>query len=64
MSATVIFTDAEGMVVLHCPLCAKSRREPASKFPSNVPFKVDCPCGGSYEIEIEVRKFFRKGIAF
>jgi len=65
MSATVIFADAEGMVVLHCPICEKSRREPVSKIPSNVPFRVDCvACGASYEIQIEVRKFFRKGIAF
>jgi hypothetical protein len=64
MSATVIFADAEGKVVLHCPACEKSRREPAANFPTNVPFRVDCPCGASYEIEIEVRKHFRKSIEF
>jgi len=65
MSATVIFTDRDGMVVLHCPFCEKSRRESAAKYPSNVPFKMDCvACGASYEIQIEVRKFFRKDIAF
>jgi hypothetical protein len=64
MAATVIFADAEGKVVLHCPVCEKSRREPAAHFPSNVPFRVDCPCGASYEIEIEVRKYFRKPIEF
>ena len=53
------------MVVLHCPFCEKSRRESAAKLPTNVPFKVDCAaCGGSYEIEIEVRKAFRKELSF
>src|SRR4030042_4814111 len=65
MAATVIFADRAGMVFLHCPFCEKSRRESAAKLPTNVPFKVDCAaCGGSYEIEIEVRKAFRKELAF
>ena len=65
MSATVIYADKDGLVILHCPVCEKSRREPVAKFPSNVPFKVDCPaCGASYEIEIEVRKSFRKEVEF
>jgi hypothetical protein len=64
MSANVIYADANGMVFLRCPFCEKGRREPVANLPSNVPFKVDCPCGGSYESMIEVRKVFRKGISF
>lgn len=65
MAATVIYADRDGMVVLHCPVCEKSRREPVAKFPSNVPLKINChACGAGYEIEIEVRKHFRKTIEF
>jgi hypothetical protein len=64
MSVKIIYTDANGMVFLHCPFCERSRREPVADFPSNVTFKVDCPCGGSYESMIEVRKIFRKSLSF
>jgi hypothetical protein len=64
MSVKIMHTDANGMVLLHCPFCEKSRREPVAQFPINVPFKVDCFCGSSYECMIEIRKGFRKNISF
>jgi hypothetical protein len=64
MSVKIINADSNGMVFLHCPFCDKSRRESVANLPSNVPFKVDCPCGGTYESMIEVRKVFRKSMAF
>jgi hypothetical protein len=64
MSAKIMHTDENGMVLLHCPFCEKSRREPVAQLPNNVPFTVDCLCGNSYESMVEVRKVFRKSITF
>jgi hypothetical protein len=64
MSIKIVHKDANGMVLLHCPSCEKSRRETVDQFPINVPFKLDCLCGSSYECMIEVRKVFRKNVSF
>jgi hypothetical protein len=52
------------MVSMHCPFCGNDQLELAAKLPSKVPFKIDCPCGSSYENMVEVRKVFRKSTDF
>jgi hypothetical protein len=64
MSVKIVHANANGMVFLPCPFCEKVRRESADKFPGNVPFKVDCPCGSTYECMVESRKVFRKILEF
>ena len=57
----VIFADARGMMHLNCPSCGYVNMKPADQF-LNVPRpqRIPCICGNTYEVEIELRKCFRK----
>ena len=68
MSVKNISVDEKGMVYLNCPFCGDSSRRRAESFPnSNQPngVSVIClSCGKTYEIQIDVRKAFRKKTFF
>lgn len=61
MSVKTISPDAEGMVYLLCPSCRKTSKMPVGQFPHiHKPLSISCSCGNSYDVQIEVRKAYRK----
>ena len=68
MLVKAISVDAKGMVSLSCPFCGESSAKRAEAFPnSNQPngINITCSsCGKSYEIQIDLRKAFRKKTFF
>lgn len=64
MESTVmkVYVDAEGAVLHSCPNCNKMRQEQAKLYQGvRPPVKIQCNCGNVYDIEVEFRKFYRKG---
>ena len=61
MPAKIVFPDTKGLVHLHCPSCGDHSAKPVDQF-FNIPqpMQIPCPCGNSYEVQIEFRKSFRK----
>jgi predicted RNA-binding Zn-ribbon protein involved in translation (DUF1610 family) len=68
MSVKAISVDAKGMVSLSCPFCGESSVRRAESFlNSNQPngINITCSsCGKAYEIQIDLRKAFRKKTFF
>jgi hypothetical protein len=64
MSVKAISVDTNGMVFLSCPFCGDRNLKQAGAFPnSNQPngLGVTCSsCKKNYEIQIDIRKHFRK----
>jgi predicted RNA-binding Zn-ribbon protein involved in translation (DUF1610 family) len=56
-----VYADIKGMVVFSCPNCGDLQKERAEKY-KNVksPVKIQCKCGKAYDVEIEIRNFYRK----
>ena len=56
-----IYVDANGIAVLICQKCGAVKRENAQAYQDiKGPVKVECPCGNTYEVSIELRKYYRK----
>ena len=68
MSVKAMSVDAHGMVSLNCPFCGDSSVKRAESFlNSNQPngINITCSsCGKAYEIQIDLRKAFRKKTFF
>jgi PilZ domain. len=68
MTVKAISVDGQGMISLNCPFCGNSSVKRAESFPnSNQPngISITCSsCGKTYEIQIDVRKAFRKKTFF
>jgi len=61
VSVKTIFSDAEGRVYLLCPFCGKSDKRSVGQFPNiHKPLSISCSCGNSYDVQIEIRKAYRK----
>jgi hypothetical protein len=63
MSVKKIFINAKGMIFLLCPFCGENSEQPAKQFPIHQTISISCSCGKTYEFQIEVRKYFRRGTA-
>ena len=58
-----VFVDSENKANFVCPSCTKSRTVDVTKFldvKANAKLKAKCPCGHSYSVFLERRKFYRK----
>jgi predicted RNA-binding Zn-ribbon protein involved in translation (DUF1610 family) len=68
MSVKAMSVDGQGMVSLNCPFCGDSSVKRAESFlNSNQPngINITCSsCGKAYEIQIDLRKAFRKKTFF
>jgi endogenous inhibitor of DNA gyrase (YacG/DUF329 family) len=68
MSVKAISLDAKGMVQVNCPFCGDSVVKRAESFPnSNQPNGISVTCSScekTYEIQIDIRKVFRKKTFF
>ena len=68
MALKALSVDRHGMISLHCPFCGDNSVKPAESFPnSNQPngISITCAsCGKAYEIQIDLRKHFRKKTLF
>jgi predicted RNA-binding Zn-ribbon protein involved in translation (DUF1610 family) len=68
MMIKALSVDAKGMVSLHCPFCGDSSIKRAESFPhGNQPngISITCSsCGKAYEIQLDLRKAFRKTTFF
>ena len=65
--AQKVFVTGTNMVVFECPECAKSKTADVSKYKDLmqvVRLKVKCPCGHSYKVILERRKYYRKDVNF
>ena len=58
-----VFVNKENKATFTCPNCTKARIVDVSKFlgvKANAKLKAKCPCGHSYSVMLERRKFYRK----
>jgi hypothetical protein len=58
-----VFVDKENKATFTCPSCTKSRTVEVGKFlrvKASAKLKAKCPCGNSYTVVLERRKFYRK----
>ena len=65
--AQKVFVTGTNMVVFECPECSKSKVADVSKYKDLrqvVRLKVKCPCGHSYKVILERRKYYRKDVNF
>ena len=61
-TVTKVYVDANGFVMLVCSNCNLIQQKEAKSYGgSKGPVQVQCTCGNVYDVEIEFRKFFRKG---
>ncbi|GAB6272419.1 hypothetical protein KN63_01060 [Smithella sp. F21] len=57
-----VYVDANGFVQFACPNCNKMQQEQAKAYQDTKgPVSIQCDCGNVYPVEIEFRKFHRKG---
>ncbi|HOG11893.1 MAG TPA: hypothetical protein PLR47_02785, partial [Smithellaceae bacterium] len=60
---TKVYVDNEGFVVFVCSKCNLIQKQEAKTYGgAKGPIQVQCTCGNVYDVEIEFRKFYRKGI--
>ena len=60
-----VFVNSENKANLVCPVCTKTRTVDVTKFldiKANAKLKAKCPCGHSYSVILERRKFYRKEV--
>ncbi|MDY6790710.1 MAG: PilZ domain-containing protein [Thermodesulfobacteriota bacterium] len=65
--AEKVFVAENHMAVFECPQCKIAKRVDVSKYKDIhqvVRIKVKCPCGHSYKVVLERRKYFRKDVNF
>ncbi len=58
-----VYVNSENKAIFTCPSCAKARTVEVSKFlgaKANAKLKAKCPCGHSYPVLLERRKYYRK----
>ncbi len=58
-----VFVNSENKATFTCPACTKARTVDVTKFlesKASARVKAKCPCGHSYSVELERRKFYRK----
>ncbi len=62
-----IYVNNENKAVFICPACTKARTLDVSKFlavKSNARIRAKCPCGHTYSVILERRKYYRKATNF
>ncbi|HRS83724.1 MAG TPA: PilZ domain-containing protein, partial [Smithellaceae bacterium] len=60
---TKVYVDNEGFVVFVCSNCNLIQKQEAKTYGGvKGPIQIQCTCGNVYDVEIEFRKFYRKGI--
>ena len=68
MTVNAIYIDRQGMISLNCPFCGNNSVKRAESFPnSNQPNGISITCSScekAYEIQIDIRKHFRKKTFF
>jgi hypothetical protein len=61
MTVKTIFTDADDQAMIVCEDCGKTKRVHAANFRGfSKPLKVQCGCGATFFVRLELRKFYRK----
>ena len=60
MGIKKVFADNKGMIYVLCPSCRQSSMKEAKLFPLHQPVSITCSCGNTQELQIEIRKDFRK----
>jgi hypothetical protein len=60
IAVKTVVTDNKGMIYVLCPFCRESSMKDAKLFPIHQPVSIACSCGNTHELQIEVRKDFRK----
>jgi hypothetical protein len=62
-----IYLSDQDTAFFQCPKCHVSKEANVSKYKTmatSVTLKVKCPCGNSYSVTLERRKFYRKATRF
>ena len=62
-----IFIAEQDTALFQCPKCKVSKEANVSKFKkmeTSVTLKVKCPCGNTYPVTLERRKYYRKETKF
>ena len=62
-----IFIAEQDIVSVQCPKCKMSKEANVSKFKkmeTSVTLKVKCPCGNTFPVTLERRKYYRKETKF
>gem|GEM_PF-549855 len=56
-----VYVDASGIAVFVCQKCGAVKRERAQVYQdAKGPVTIECPCGNTYAVSVEFRKFYRK----
>ncbi len=62
-----VFVTSDFSAVFFCPECTKSQRKNVSKFmghKTKVKLKYKCACGHQFTVELDRRRYVRKGVKF
>ena len=62
-----VFVTGSNMAVFECPECNKAKSVDVSMYKDIrqvVRIKVKCPCGHTYKVVLERRKYYRKDVNF
>ncbi len=61
MTVKPLFPNADGHVMIVCAHCGTTRSVPATQFRAFLkPRQVQCRCGVTFFVRLEIRKFYRK----
>ncbi len=61
MKTHVLYVNFTDSVILACEACHRSKTLPAAAVKDlPQPFKVKCPCGAAFAVNIIMRQFYRK----
>jgi hypothetical protein len=61
MTVKTIFTNADGQAMIVCEHCGITKSVRAAAFREFLkPLKVQCRCGATFFVRLELRKFYRK----
>lgn len=63
MDRVKYFVTKEGRVCIECPACELGKSVSVAAYKGrNCPIKIKCPCGHSFEIDLDFRRHYRKQI--